>query len=1187
MAERSVMVRLLADTKQYTTSMAGAAKGMDTLEAKMESSQKKAERWKRVGQVSRVAGAAMAAGLALATKAASDQEQALGGLDAVFKDSAESMRKNAEAAVELGLSQTEYAESATRIGAMLSNMGMSQDQVAESTQELVVRAADLSAALGGTTAEAVNALGAALRGEADPAERFGLDLKITAVNAEMAATGLSKAEAVMSLIKKQMESSGTTGQLSREYDSTAASAQRMAAEWKNASAALGEALLPAMTAGANAARSVAEIFNNLPDPIKKSATVFGVLAAVALLLGPRIITLGQGLVALKAKMLASGVAATATGQKFMTMGNAAKKAGGPITLLITALGAMAIHSGNVQASGEEIADTFDEVGNATDATRQKLAELMLFNFDQSHWSEVGLNVGEAVAALTTGGEAWDRYYEKVVQMRDAAPMGSTERARFGALLSTLEAAERDYNAAGTAAENNAEANDAAADSAERGALAHDESARGRARDANAARDQKAANDALKESLEDYIRIQLAMSGSQDALIGAEKRLAEARNANGQSLVGKNEAAAANRETLRDELGLILAVADAAKAEKEAMDDSAGATEAYEETVNRLVPKLVAQAEAAGMNRAEVVDYISSLTGIPKKTLTKVIVEGAKGGKRDVDNLRNGVNRLPKSKNVKVGTPGATDAKGETDDLDTSLDDLPDVTYVKVNDDGTVSTVTGRLQNLRSAALSADGEYFMRLTYYEEYGGRSTSRASGGIVRGPGTSTSDSIRARLSDGEFVVRARSVDKYGVGLLDAINRGVYDEGEEEEEEEGFRRGGRARRRGRRARAPRRTTTRYQRKKKPKKNKNKNKNKNKGRNNAPAAAPDPPLSEEAQKREAAKKRAKRAEKRRNSKKAQKQRGMAEWGQGVIDKFTEKFGGKDGYLSKKELKKMKKKLSKKQWQKFQKARKEVRKWKRMDAAIEEGISDKEFEAQEKERERAEKEREILDDLDGLADRWEDHVKAKKDYAAQMAKATKDTANALSAFDFARSTSDVNARRDAEERLADAIERTNRAENPQARADALRDQAQAQKDLTKAKEQEAKSAHTVSNYMKAYSDKLSQARTFQSQMATLQARGLSMGFLEEIAQAGPERAADMLKVFTQMSGTQLRTLNAQRAQIEAAGQAVGNGLANTTFAAAEQALKVEIAAAPVNIKLDTAEIAAALIEFKRRTGTNI
>ena len=46
-----------------------------------------------------------------------------------------------------------------------------------------------------------------------------------------------------------------------------------------------------------------------------------------------------------------------------------------------------------------------------------------------------------------------------------------------------------------------------------------------------------------------------------------------------------------------------------------------------------------------------------------------------------------------------------------------------------------------------------------------------NRASGGIVSGPGTSTSDSIPARLSNGEFVVNARATSAY-LPLLSAIN-------------------------------------------------------------------------------------------------------------------------------------------------------------------------------------------------------------------------------------------------------------------------------------------------------------------------------------------------------------------------------------------------------------------------------
>lgn len=47
-------------------------------------------------------------------------------------------------------------------------------------------------------------------------------------------------------------------------------------------------------------------------------------------------------------------------------------------------------------------------------------------------------------------------------------------------------------------------------------------------------------------------------------------------------------------------------------------------------------------------------------------------------------------------------------------------------------------------------------------------------AGGGVVRGPGGPTSDSVLARLSAGEFVVQARAVRQYGLALMEALNQG-----------------------------------------------------------------------------------------------------------------------------------------------------------------------------------------------------------------------------------------------------------------------------------------------------------------------------------------------------------------------------------------------------------------------------
>lgn len=47
-------------------------------------------------------------------------------------------------------------------------------------------------------------------------------------------------------------------------------------------------------------------------------------------------------------------------------------------------------------------------------------------------------------------------------------------------------------------------------------------------------------------------------------------------------------------------------------------------------------------------------------------------------------------------------------------------------------------------------------------------------ATGGHVQGPGTATSDSIPAMLSNGEYVLKASAVSRLGVGFLDSLNSG-----------------------------------------------------------------------------------------------------------------------------------------------------------------------------------------------------------------------------------------------------------------------------------------------------------------------------------------------------------------------------------------------------------------------------
>lgn len=55
-------------------------------------------------------------------------------------------------------------------------------------------------------------------------------------------------------------------------------------------------------------------------------------------------------------------------------------------------------------------------------------------------------------------------------------------------------------------------------------------------------------------------------------------------------------------------------------------------------------------------------------------------------------------------------------------------------------------------------------------------GAPSGHATGGYISGRGTGTSDSIPAMLSNGEFVIKASSVKKYGTNFLNAVNNGSF---------------------------------------------------------------------------------------------------------------------------------------------------------------------------------------------------------------------------------------------------------------------------------------------------------------------------------------------------------------------------------------------------------------------------
>ena len=280
------------------------------------------------------AGAVFTALTAIAVKTgnmASEMEQAVGGVDAVFKDNADTVHAWADsAAVDVGLARDEYSNFSTLVGAQLKNMGIPMEEVTQRSRDLITMGADLAAQYGGSTADAVSALSSLLRGERDPIERYGVSINQAAVDAEKAARGLSgltgeadknaTLQATLALLTKQ--TADATGAFGRETDTTAHKQQVANAEWQNAQIALGEAFLPALSLGAELAGNFSRYLS------ENSEVMSGLIITVGLLAGGVLIANG----AIKAY---ETIATAATAAQWLW--NVAMTAN-PIGLIIAAIG---------------------------------------------------------------------------------------------------------------------------------------------------------------------------------------------------------------------------------------------------------------------------------------------------------------------------------------------------------------------------------------------------------------------------------------------------------------------------------------------------------------------------------------------------------------------------------------------------------------------------------------------------------------------------------------------------------------------------------------------------------------------------------------------------------------------------------------------------------------------------------
>jgi TP901 family phage tail tape measure protein len=154
------------------------------------------------------------------------------------------------------------------------------------------------------------------------------------------------------------------------------------------------------------------------------------------------------------------------------------------------------------------------------------------------------------------------------------------------------------------------------------------------------------------------------------------------------------------------------------------------------------------ATAAGQSRKSAEKLADQLGLIPKDVKTQIALSG-----------------VPQAKAKAAGVQGQMDKLGRTNAK-------PKVSpYVN---GAAAASAEARLDTLarnRTATITVTTHNFTTGAGLSG-ANRKVNSAAGGYITGPGSATSDSIPAMLSNKEFVIRAAAVEKYGVGFMQEVN-------------------------------------------------------------------------------------------------------------------------------------------------------------------------------------------------------------------------------------------------------------------------------------------------------------------------------------------------------------------------------------------------------------------------------
>lgn len=638
-------LRLLveADTKGAVANVERLGQAADR---ELSRSEQSLDRWgnrlTKIGTGLLTFGAVAATGLAMAAQSAGELEQAVGGTEAVFGQARSTIDQYAEhAADSVGLSKTAFRDLTTVAGAQLKNLGFSVDEAAAKSIQLTEIGADLAATYGGTTAEAVEALGAAFRGEADPAERFGLRLNINTANAKAVALGLAestssvddhaRAQAILALIMEQ--SADAQGQFARESDTLAGQQQRLSAQFEDLKAEIGQGAIPVMKTLVGVAGTLAGGFSAVNEATDGAVGKIATVATVgAVATGGLSLLVGQAI-----KMRDTFATVRDGTQAFAGHLGALKNPAVLAAAAVVAAGVAVDQYNRAQqrVNTERLTNEFVAAGESAKAMNDVLSSMADHGITEAVGAFDNLASSNRVAA------------ERMIEQLEAAGASSDVIDQMRGHLDTLAAAE-----AQTAA-------DAATAT---GAIDEQSGAMGEA--AGATEDAKSAleeyNDALRAQFDPVFGAISAANGLRDANQQVAEKTAELTEAEREYGVGSAEAAVAAQALSDAQLGAAQAALDqevALGTLKQSVEDGTTSVDAAKAKLAEWVAQGVITQASADATARELDGVAWSAATIPTGRNINLTTSGVQFVIGQLDDVARRINSLNTNPRIRVSVGG--------------------------------------------------------------------------------------------------------------------------------------------------------------------------------------------------------------------------------------------------------------------------------------------------------------------------------------------------------------------------------------------------------------------------------------------------------------------------------------------------------------------------------------------------